>query len=73
MQKYITLVPRFDYPAGTVVVKFNMHDYGCARDDTYITGSYHVSVTADLENKGYPFFTIREDNLIPYVEYKKGV
>ena len=73
MQKYITLVPRFEYPSGTVVVKCKMHDFGCARYDTYNTGEFHVSVTADLEHAEYPFFTIREDDLIPYIEYKKGV
>lgn len=57
---YITTVVRFDYPAGTVVVRQSTHDYGLANDDTNHTGIKHVSVTA-LDEKGG--FTIPEKYL----------
>lgn len=41
---------------GTVVQKCANHDYGCASDDTRITGVPHISLTLN-ENGDYPFFT----------------
>lgn len=61
-QWYITRVDRFDYPKGTLVQLFKGHDYGCARDDTLVTGERHVSVTTTKDG-GYPFFTIPEEYL----------
>jgi hypothetical protein len=48
--------------AGTVVFKYRGYDYGCAADDTAITGEKHISVTLDPEG-GTPFFTVRKDHL----------
>jgi len=50
-----------DLKSGDAVFYCRGHDYGCASDDTAMTGIHHVSVTLD-ENGDYPFFTIpRED------------
>ncbi len=56
-KSYKLLVDRFDYKEGEVVYQFNSHDYGLARDDTIVTGVYHICVTTDPDG-GYPFFTI---------------
>lgn len=42
---------------GQLVYDCKRHDYGCASDDTRMTGVEHVSVTLDPEGD-YPFFTI---------------
>jgi hypothetical protein len=62
IQKFRTLVDRFEHPAGTVCYECQKHDYGCARDDTLATGEYHVSVTTDPTGD-YPFFTIADKDL----------
>lgn len=54
---YRTLTDRFDHPAGTVVYKQVLYDYGLAADDTRGTGVPHVTVTLDPKG-GYPGFTI---------------
>lgn len=41
---------------GRVVYKSMKCDYGCASDDTRITGVEHISVTLK-EDGDYPFFT----------------
>lgn len=41
---------------GTIVYYCRMADYGCASDDSRITGIEHVSVTLK-EDGDYPFFT----------------
>lgn len=41
---------------GMTVYKSAKHDYGCASDDTRITGVHHISVTLK-EDGDYPFFT----------------
>lgn len=41
---------------GTIVYSCRMSDYGCASDDTRITGVEHVSMTLK-EDGDYPFFT----------------
>lgn len=41
---------------GTIVYSCRMADYGCAGDDSRITGVEHVSMTLK-EDGGYPFFT----------------
>jgi hypothetical protein len=41
---------------GTTVYECVAHDYGCASDDTRITGVPHISVTLKPDG-GYPFFT----------------
>lgn len=45
-----------------IVYDFRSHDYGCANDDTRITGIEHCSVTLDADG-GYPFFTIPKMDL----------
>lgn len=55
---------RFQYPAGTVVVEFHGHDYGCCREDTHYLQVEHTVVTASLDGKG-PFFTIPLTELEP--------
>ncbi len=47
---------------GETVYRCTGHDYGCANDDTIVTGIRHISVTKDA-NGEYPFFTIPEDDL----------
>lgn len=42
--------------AGTTVYSCSKHDFGCASDDTRITGVQHKSFTL-REDGGYPFFT----------------
>lgn len=42
---------------GDTVYRAKGHDYGCASDDTHMTGIEHISVTLDRAG-GYPFFTI---------------
>lgn len=51
-------------PAGTVVYPYKGVDYGCADDDTRITGATHVAVTLDAGG-GLPFFTVPEADLVP--------
>lgn len=41
---------------GTTVYECVRHDYGCASDDTRITGVEHISVTVN-DDGDYPFFT----------------
>lgn len=49
---------------GDVVYDCKSHDYGCANDDTRLTGIEHVSVTLK-EDGDYPFFTIPSGDLEP--------
>lgn len=63
-QAYRTLIDRFEHPAGTVVYKTVLYDYGLANDDTRGTGIPHVTVTLDPAG-GYPGFTIPKDALEP--------
>jgi hypothetical protein len=51
-----------DAKAGTTVYDCHGHDYGCANDDTRITGIVHRSVTLDPTGD-YPFFTVPERDL----------
>lgn len=46
----------------TEVFKCEKHDYGCAMDDTILTGIKHISATLDPEG-GYPFFTVPLEDL----------
>lgn len=62
MVKYKLLEDRFESKAGSVVYKSTKYDYGCASDDTSITGIYHISVSLD-ETGDYPFFTVPFDQL----------
>lgn len=41
---------------GTIVYKCAKSDYGCASDDTRITGVQHISITFKSDGD-YPFFT----------------
>ena len=41
---------------GTIVYACAKHDYGCASDDTRITGVEHISLSLK-EDGDYPFFT----------------
>ena len=41
---------------GRTVYKCAKHDYGCASDDTRITGRQHISLSLK-EDGDYPFFT----------------
>lgn len=41
---------------GTVVYKAAKHDYGCASDDTRMTGIQHISLSLNPDGD-YPFFT----------------
>jgi hypothetical protein len=43
--------------AGTLVYDCKGHDYGCANDDTRMTGIEHQSVTLNADGD-YPFFTV---------------
>lgn len=47
---------------GTIAYACTKHDYGCAGDDTRITGRKHVSLSLK-EDGDYPFFTHAEDEL----------
>lgn len=47
---------------GTKVYRCKGHDYGCASDDTRITGRQHISLTLDPTGD-YPFFTHALDDL----------
>lgn len=49
---------------GATVFACAKHDYGCASDDTRITGVHHVSVTKD-PGGDYPFFTVPFKDLKP--------
>lgn len=42
---------------GETVYRCTGHDYGCANDDTAMTGIPHISVTKEASGD-YPFFTI---------------
>lgn len=57
---YVTTVTRFEYPAGTLVVRQSSYDYGLANDDTQETGINHVTVIAHDKKGG---FTIPERHL----------
>lgn len=57
--KYILLSDSTHTPEakkGTIVYSCRGSDYGCASDDSRITGVEHVSMTLK-EDGGYPFFT----------------
>lgn len=43
--------------AGTIVYPCVKCDYGCASDDTAVTGVEHMSMTLS-KNGDYPFFTV---------------
>lgn len=45
-----------DATKGTTVYKCRRTDYGCASDDTRLTGIEHISVTLNKDGD-YPFFT----------------
>ena len=47
---------------GTTVYRCNKPDYGCASDDTMMTGVPHISVTLDPSGD-YPFFTVPEPDI----------
>jgi hypothetical protein len=47
---------------GDIVYDSKGHDYGCANDDTRMTGIEHQSVTLD-DCGDYPFFTIPKMDL----------
>lgn len=49
--------------SGARVTKATGHDYGCAGEDTRLTGVEHVSV--EVEGSGGPFFTTPVANLEP--------
>lgn len=51
---------RFGRPKGTIVMPFTGYDYGLARDDTFATGEYHVTVYEEGSEK---FFTIPHHDL----------
>lgn len=61
-RKYTVVVGQKGTPAGTVVYRCIYNDYGCAADDTNITGVHHISVTLQSDGN-YPFFTIPYRNL----------
>jgi hypothetical protein len=42
---------------GAIVYAYQMHDYGCASDDTRMTGIEHKTFTIDPEGLASPFFT----------------
>lgn len=54
---YRLLTDRFDVPAGTLVFRSVRYDYGCANDDTRVTGVKHISVTRNPDGD-YPFFSV---------------
>lgn len=58
VQYVLTEDVRGDGKQGEIVVLARGYDYGLARDDTNYFGVYHVSVSRDLENGDYPFFTV---------------
>jgi hypothetical protein len=47
---------------GTTVYSCMSHDYGCANDDTRMTGIEHTSVTLKSDG-GYPFFTVPKSGI----------
>ena len=47
---------------GTLAYSCNGYDYGCANDDSRMTGIEHRSVTLDPTG-AYPFFTIPKEDL----------
>lgn len=55
------------HPAGTICYSLLGTDYGCASDDTRITGIEHVSMTLKPDGS-YPFFTIQRKSLEPITE-----
>ena len=55
--KYILSEDSGEYAKGTVVYSCRSSDYGCASDDTRMTGIEHQSVTLK-EDGDYPFFTV---------------
>lgn len=55
MLKDSTIAP--EAKVGTVVFRCKGHDYGCASDDTRMTGIEHISVTFHADGS-YPFFTV---------------
>jgi hypothetical protein len=42
---------------GDTVYRCSGHDYGCARDDTSVSGEQYVSMTLNADGS-YPFFTV---------------
>lgn len=48
--------PHEDFKKGDVLYDFTGSDYGCADDDTRITGVEHIAVTANATG-GTPFMT----------------
>lgn len=65
--KYRLKNDRFEHPAGSVVYKCHMCDYGCVSDDNRFTGVEHTKVTLDPDG-GYPFFTVPVNDLEPLPE-----
>lgn len=61
-KKYELLAERFEHPAGSIVYKCLMYDYGLASDDTRYTGIEHVSVTLN-EDGDCPYFTVPKHQL----------
>lgn len=53
---------RKEVKAGAIVYRCIGWDYGCANDDTRITGIEHTSVTLDPAG-AYPFFTVPKQDL----------
>lgn len=62
MKKYELLADRFDHKAGEIVYDCKGYDYGCALDDTHVTGKKHISVILN-EDGDYPFFTVPKAQL----------
>lgn len=56
---------------GATVYRCASYDYGCANDDTRMTGVQHVSVTLDPTG-AYPFFTIPTEDLSPLRLAREG-
>jgi hypothetical protein len=54
---YRLKIPYNNLPAGTLVYSYKYWDYGLAKDDTYLTGVEHISVTLKPDGT-YPSFTI---------------
>ena len=55
--KYKLLTDYCGQLEGTIVYRCKESDYGCASDDTRITGVRHYAMTLD-EDGNYPFFTV---------------
>lgn len=62
MRRFVLKADRFNHKAGEVVYEWRGHDYGLARDDSYITKRPHISVTKN-EDQSHPFFTVQESDL----------